>query len=220
LDDPESKHTQSVSLSYSVPEADVVFRIAWYVVGSQSGMLLSGYGEAESTDFEGVAQFSGKVEDTSIAIRVSVMGSKKVIELKAFGDDEAILKNYLNGTSQFIQACLNKYNELEPEDQSRLRRALVAKTCWDHIVHDILNKEVVSSIYYQLAHGREMMIKATEGDDLHPITLSTSGWLSKIENLPRDEKMPNDIATDLAKKSIEWKRDTQLFIEQYLAINL
>jgi hypothetical protein len=62
-----------------------------------------------------------------------------------------------------------------------------------------------------------MMIKATEGEESVPsLTLSTSGWLSRIESLPRDETLPGNIASELAKKSIEWKKETQDIISRYL----
>jgi len=62
-----------------------------------------------------------------------------------------------------------------------------------------------------------MMIKATEGDeDVNPINLTTSAWLAKIESLPRDEHLPGNIASELAKKSIEWKRGTNEVISRYL----
>jgi hypothetical protein len=62
-----------------------------------------------------------------------------------------------------------------------------------------------------------MMIKATEGDaTVPPLTLTTSGWLSRIESLPRDQTLPGNIASELAKKSIEWKKETHEVISRYL----
>ena len=220
MEAPNTKYTSSASIAYSIPESDVVFRIAWYVVGSQPGMLLNAYHEAESKEFEGAVQLAGKIEDVPTTVRISVDGGKKKIELDAYSDNESVLNDYINGISQFIKTSIEKYTEMDENEAGRLRRALVAKTCWDRVIHLILKKSEVSPIYYQVAHGREMMIKATEGDDIHPITLSTSGWLSRIEKLPQDEKMPSDLATELAKKSVEWKRETQAFIEQYLSISV
>ena len=220
LEAPATKYTSSASIDYSIPESDVVFRIAWYVVGSQPGMLLTNYQEAESKEFEGVVQLAGKIEDIPTTVRISVDGGKKKIELAAYSDDESVLNDYVNGTSQFIKTSIGKYIDMDESETGRLRRALVAKTCWDRVIQLILSKSDTSPIYYQVAHGREMMIKATEGDDIHPITLSTSGWLSRIEKLPQDKQMPSELATELAKKSIEWKRETQAFIEQYLSIRV
>ena len=220
LEAPTTKYTSSASVAYSIPESDVVFRIAWYVVGSQPGMLLTNYHEAETKEFEGVVQFAGKIEDAPTTVRISVDGGKKKIELAAYSDNESVLNDYVNGISQFVKTSIDKYTDMDESETGRLRRALVAKTCWDRVIQLILAKSDTSPIYYQVAHGREMMIKATEGDDIHPITLSTSGWLSRIEKLPQDEKMPSDLATELAKKSVEWKRETQAFIEQYLSISV
>ncbi|MHA2003917.1 MAG: putative selenocysteine system protein, partial [Candidatus Thorarchaeota archaeon] len=111
---------------------------------------------------------------------------------------------------------VNKYQSLSDEEKGKLRRALVAKTCWDKIVFEILNKAPAGSVYFQLAHGREMIIKATEGEDIHALPLTTSGWLSKIEGVPRDEVLPSSIAMELAKKSVEWKKETQDIIARYI----
>ena len=92
----------------------------------------------------------------------------------------------------------------------------MAKTCFDRIPYKVLNKATVSDVYFQVAHGREMVIKATEGEEMNPVALTTSGWLAKIERLPRDETMPGGFATELAKKSIEWKKGVQELIEKYL----
>jgi hypothetical protein len=62
-----------------------------------------------------------------------------------------------------------------------------------------------------------MMIKATEGEQgVNPLTLTTSGWLANIESLPREEPLPGNIASELAKKSIEWKKGTHEVIRRYL----
>jgi hypothetical protein len=102
------------------------------------------------------------------------------------------------------------------EEQERVRRAIVAKTCTDRIVYLVLNRSPVSDIYFQVAHAREMMIKATTGLEVNPVSMSTAGWLAKIESLPRDETMPANIATELAKKSIEWKGQVHEFIGKFL----
>jgi hypothetical protein len=93
----------------------------------------------------------------------------------------------------------------------------MAKTCWDRMVREILNKAPMTNVYYQVAHGREMIIKALEGESgVYPITLTTSAWLSQIEAHPKDQTLPGPIASELAKKSIEWKRETQEVINRYL----
>ena len=140
-----------------------------------------------------------------------------VAELRAQGKDEVALKVYLDGIMENLEESLGKFKALPEEDQSKLRRALVAKTCWDMVVYKILNKAPLSEVYYQIAHGREIMIKATEGDkDVNPLLLTTSGWLSNIESLPREQSLPGNIASELAKKSIEWKRGTHEVISRYL----
>ena len=59
--------------------------------------------------------------------------------------------------------------------------------------------------------------EATEGEESVPsVTLTTAAWLTKIESLPREETMPGNIASELAKKSIEWKRETQNIISRYI----
>jgi hypothetical protein len=207
-------------INYVSPSSDVVFRIAWYIVGSQPGVLLSEYSEAESNLFKGKALFTGTVENEKVITRIWVEEAQSSVEITVFGEHQEKLESMAESTAQYLQVSLDRYRQIEEEDASRLRRALVAKICWDRTIYHILNKAPVSYIYYQVAHGREMVIKATEGEDIHPLTLSTSGWLVKIEKLPQDEMMPGDIATDLAKKSVEWKKDTQLIISQYLSIDL
>ncbi|MGY5876716.1 MAG: hypothetical protein RTU30_13290 [Candidatus Thorarchaeota archaeon] len=208
----------SRTITYDAPESAVVFRIAWYVVASQPGVLLSEYSEAESTIFKGKAMFTAEVEGKKITTRIWVEEAQTSVEISASGDDDAILNSYVETLSQYLETSLVKYRQLEDDETGRLRRALVAKTCWDRVIYHILGKAKVTDIYLQVAHGREMMIKATEGDDIHPVTLSTSGWLSTIEKLPSDETMPADLAVNLAKKTVEWKRETHQVIGQYLEL--
>ena len=116
-----------------------------------------------------------------------------------------------------LEESITKFKALPADDRSKLTRALVAKTCWDRVVHKILKRAPLSEVYFQVAHGREMIIKATEGEDtVNPIALTTSGWLSNIESLPREEALPGNIAAELAKKSIEWKKGTHEVINRYL----
>ena len=195
-------------LKYETPEPSVIFRIAWYSIASKPGVRLIEYSEAESQDFVATAMFTAEVESHPIRIRFSVEGVAANVKITAFGDDEEILAKYIDEAKDELESSIKKYLALSDDAKSRVRRALVAKTCWDRVVYHILSKSVVGVIYFQVAHGREMMIKATEGEDIHPITLTTSGWLSKIESLEPEEIMPGGIATELAKKSIEWKKDT------------
>ena len=131
-------------------------------------------------------------------------------------DKEANASSHAENVESTLKKSLKKYRGLSEEDGRKLRKALVAKMCMDRIVYHILNGSPVSDIYFQVAHGREMMIKATEGGDVHPVSMSTMGWLAKIEDLPRDQKMPAELATELAKKSIEWKQQIHDFIGNYL----
>ncbi len=205
--------------SAEIPYVDdpaIVFRVAWYAVASSPGVYLSAYSEPESQEFQGSASFTVRAENNSMEVSLSVVGEKSNIQIKVKGSDEKDLELYLETLSNDINASLDKYRVLGTNQKSRVRRALVAKTCWDRLVYLILKKQPLSEVYFQVAHGREMMIKATEGESLHPITLHTSGWLSQFENLPREDPVPGDLATALAKKSVEWKQDTIEVIKRYI----
>jgi hypothetical protein len=202
---------------YVSEDSAAVFRIAWYAIASKPNVLLEEYNEAESTIFQGDARFSLQIAGEKAFASVKVNAEVASVELHAQGKDEVALKVYLDGIMENLEESLNKLEALPDEDRSKLRRALVAKTCWDRVVHKILKKAPLSEVYYQVAHGREMMIKATEGDEtVNRLTLTTSGWLSNIEALPREQPLPGNIASELAKKSIEWKRGTHEVISRYL----
>lgn len=202
---------------YVSEDSAAVFRIAWYAIASKPNVLLESYSEAESTVFQGYAKFSLQIAGEQAFAGIKVNEKDASIELHAQGKDEVALKVYLDGIMQQLEETLNKFKALPDSDKSKLRRALVAKTCWDRVVYYILKKEPLSEVYYQVAHGREMIIKATEGDaTVNPISLTTSGWLSNIESLPRDAPLPGNIASELAKKSIEWKKETHEIINRYL----
>ena len=156
------------------------------------------------------------VYSTRIDPAVCVDESAKSIEVSAAGENENEMSSYIERKNERLNDHLDKYRLLNTDVKSKLRRALVAKTCWDKLVFLILNKKPVSEIYFQIAHGREMIIKATEGESMQPISLSTSGWLSKIEKLDREEPLSGDLTTPLAMKAIEWKKETQEIISRYI----
>jgi hypothetical protein len=204
------------TLGYDIPESAVVFRLVWYAVASRPSVLLNEYSEAESQDFEGKAVFSTKIDDDNVDVSIRVEEAQKMVEVSALGQDTSALEEYLDEITASTGNSLKKYKALPEDVKGKLRRALVAKTCWDRLVFEILNKASLGSVYFQLAHGREMMIKAIEGEDMMSLPLTTSGWLSRIESMPREEPLPGSIATELAKKSIEWKKETQEVIARYL----
>jgi hypothetical protein len=204
------------TFSYDIPDSAVVFRIVWHAVASRPGVLLNEYSEAESQVFKGKAVFSTRIEDHKADVRVWVEEAQKMVEVTAWGEDSSALEKYLDEITATVGNALKKYHALSDDDKGKLRRALVAKTCWDRLVFEILNKASLGAVYFQLAHGREMMIKAIEGEDMMSLPLTTSGWLSRIESMPREEPLPGNIATELAKKSIEWKKETQEVIARYI----
>jgi hypothetical protein len=207
----------SRELSFSSVEPAVVFRLAWYVIASKPNLILEEHSEAESQEFEGSAKFSLKIEGEAAHAAIQVTEVECAVKLSAQGRDEIALSGYLNDHLDSMRDSLAKYESLPDNDKSKLKKALVAKTCWDRVVKEILARASMNDVYIQVAHGREMMIKATEGDGaVPPVTLTTAAWLSKIESLPRDETMPGNIASELAKKSIEWKRETQNIISRYI----
>lgn len=217
MDDSEDMAKVSRNLNYSTDESAAVFRITWYSVASKPNVILEEYTEAESQDFNGAAKFSLRIAGEKAKVNIAVDGSKSSVGVEAEGKDEVAVGVFLDDLLASLNDAISKYDALPGDDKAKLKRALVAKTCWDRVVREILNKAPLSDVYIQVAHGREMMIKAVEGEDgMHPLTLTTSGWLSKIESLPRDEALPGNIASDLAKKSIEWKRETQEVISRYL----
>ena len=199
-----------------VDDPAVVFRVAWYAVSYKPGVYLTEYSAPESKGFQGTASFSIGSDLGAIETTISIEEGESKIQIDASGPSEDIVASFLEETVITINEALDKYRVQGTNEKSKVRRALVAKSCWDRMVHLILKKSPLTEIYFQLAHGREMMIKATEGEDLHSVTLGTSGWLSKVENLPRDEPLPGNLATALAKKSVEWKRDTIEVIRRYL----
>jgi hypothetical protein len=202
---------------YISEDSAAVFRVAWYAIASKPNVLLEEYSEAESKTFQGDAKFSLQIAGEKAFASIKVSEEDASVELHAKGKDEVALKVYLDDIMENLEESISKFKALPEEDRSKLRRALVAKTCWDRVVHMILKKAPLSDVYYQVAHGREMMIKATEGDEgVNHLALTTSGWLANIESLPREEPLPGNIAAELAKKSIEWKRGTHEVIGRYL----
>jgi hypothetical protein len=213
----EEQAKVSRTLNYSSEEAAVVFRIAWYAIASKPNVLLEEYSEAESQDFNGMARFSLQIAGADGQATIRLDGSQSSLEIETLGMDEVALGVFVSNIIESIKDAINKYQSLPEEDRGRLRRALMAKTCWDRMVREILNKAPMTNVYYQVAHGREMIIKALEGDaNVHPITLTTSAWLSQIESLPKDETLPGFVASELAKKSVEWKRETHEIICRYI----
>ncbi len=199
-----------------VADSAVVFRISWYAIASAPRVYLKEYSEAETKDFEGTATFQSESDETHFIVKLLVQESSSTITLEISGEKDKVVSKYLDNLTSSLNTHLDKYVVLGTDAKAKLRRALVAKTCWDRIVYLIFQKRPLSEIYFQLAHGREMVIKATEGEDMAPITLSTSGWLSRTENLSRDEHLPADIATSLAMKAVEWKKETQAIIARYI----
>ncbi len=213
---PDETPLSDRTFKYEKLESPVVFRLAWYAAAGTSGVRLTDYSEAESQVFEGKAMFTTKIDEEETTIRVWVDEAKTSVEIAVWTEDESTAKAQAEVIESRLLDSIEKYHILAEADQKKLDRSLVAKMCMDKIVYYILNNHPVSDIYYQVAHGREMMIKATEGEDLSPVALSTAGWLARIEGLPRDEKMPAELATELAKKSIEWKKQVHQFIGKYL----
>ena len=202
---------------YISEDSAAVFRVAWYAIASKPNVLLEEYNEAESTNFEGDAKFSLQIAGEKAFVSVKVSEEESSVELHAQGKDEVALKVYLDDIMQRLEDSIAKFKALPQEDKSKLRRALVAKTCWDRVVYRILRRAPLSEVYYQVAHGREMIIKATEGaENVSPLTLTTAAWLANIESLPHEEQLPGNIASELAKKSIEWKKETHEVIRRYL----
>jgi len=203
-------------ISFEKPEPPIVFRVAWYVMASQPGVYLTDYGEAEAQEFEGHASFSAKYNDARVGLEFEVLENASRIEMAVQGDNEVDINALADELIQRMETSIEKYLSLTSEAEFKVRRALVAKTCWDRLVYYIFEKRPLSDVYYMLAHGREMIIKATEGEAVEPLTLSTSAWLSRFDNLSRDDPTPTDLASGLAKKSIQWKRATHMVIEKYL----
>lgn len=206
----------SRSVTYDIPDSAVVFRIAWHFVTAQPGFVLSEHSEAESTIFKGKALFTGKLDDHEVTVRVWVEEAQKAAEITSYGDDESVLTSHVEGLANSLRDALVSYRQLDEVQKTRLQRALIARTCWDRIVHLVLTRAPAEAIYIQVAHGREMFIRAIEGGDMHPLPLSTTPWLQKLESMPRDQPLPGDFATALAKKSVEWKQETSKLLQKFI----
>ncbi|MFW9844750.1 MAG: hypothetical protein ACFFEV_09250, partial [Candidatus Thorarchaeota archaeon] len=172
----------SLSIDF-VDDPDVVFRVAWYAVSYKPGVYLTEYSIPESKGFQGTASFSIGSDLGALETTISINEGESKLQIHASGASEDIVSSFLEDTNKTINEALDKYRVQGTNEKSKVRRALVAKTCWDRMVYLILKKKPLAEIYFQLAHGREMMIKATEGEDLHTVTLGTSGWLTKVEDL-------------------------------------
>jgi len=193
---------------YVSEDSAAIFRVAWYAIASKPNVLLEEYNEAESTTFQGDATFSLRIAGEKAFASVKVDEEEASIELHAQGKDEVALKVYLDSVMEDVAESIPKFKALPADDRSKLIRALVAKTCWDRVVHKILKKAPLSEVYYQVAHGREMIIKATEGEEnVNPIALTTSGWLSNIESLPREETLPGNILLNWPRRVLSGKRE-------------
>ncbi len=204
------------SMDFETVEPSTAFRIAWFIIASKPGVLLKDYSEAESRVFEANATFHVNLDSAKIIVQVLVEEEPSKLVITAWGDNEEILNPYVESVLSEVKDAFDKFRSLDDDRRQRLTRALIAKGCWDKLVADIFKKAPLSDIYVHIAHGREMMIKATEGEEVPPVSLTTSAWLSKIESLPSDEALPGGIATEIAKKSVEWKKETVAFINRIL----
>lgn len=216
MEDLAAKPHVTRSLKYELTDSPVVFRIAWFAGASRPGVRLTDETEVESQDFEGKALFETKMDENELVFQLVVLDTSKSFDITVWGEDEGLTSNLADSIVSEFESAVKKYQNLGEEEQTKVRKALVAKTCLDRIVYYILKGDTTGRIYFQLAHAREMMIKATSGEDVSPVALSTAGWLAQIEKLPRDEKMPAEMARELAKKSIEWKSQVHEFIKKYL----
>lgn len=216
MEDLENQRKVKRTITYDRPQSSTIFRISWYAIALKPGAMLNEYSEGEGKLFKGKAMFAIPLDDIKAQVRLWVEEAQRSIEITAWGPDEEMLAEYLEDVVSRLETYIAKYLELSDEEKQRVRRALVAKTCWDRVIHYILNKAPLNQIYVQVSHGREMIIKATEGEEIHPLALTTSGWLTKIEKLPQDQVPPSDIAESLAKKTVEWKKETHGIIGQYL----
>ncbi|MHA1480720.1 MAG: putative selenocysteine system protein, partial [Candidatus Thorarchaeota archaeon] len=188
MDESEFDVKSKCSIPY-VDDPSVVFRIAWFAVASAPRTYLKDYRDPGSQEFEGMAIFQSETDESNFLIKLRVNEPASTIEIGAAGENEDEMASYIEQSNERLNDHLDKYRLLSTDVKSKLRRALVAKTCWDKLIFLILNKKPLSEIYFQIAHGREMIIKATEGETMQPISLSTSGWLTKIEKLDREEPL-------------------------------
>ncbi len=216
MSEADDRAEVSQTITYEGIEPTTVFRIAWYVIASKPGVILKEYNETESRMFEANARFQIDIEGIKSEAQVVVEEEPPSIALTIRNDDETALSSYASNLADEIKSSIEKFGHLKDDVRQRVTRALIAKGCWDRLVFHILGKSPASEVYFQLAHGREMMIKATEGEEISQTSLTTSGWLSKIESLPKDETLPVEIATEIAKKSVEWKKETVAFIQRFL----
>ncbi len=217
MSDSEFKAHMERKTTYNQQEPPLVFRLAWYIVSLHPGARLVTETEAESQTFVGEAKFVAKINNQEVAIDCKVDEGDSSIAITVHGNDESTLTEIADKTIENIQQVLDKYAKLDEDLQFRLSKALVAKCCVDRIVYHVLKNSPTSDIYFQVAHAREMMIKATTGqDEVNPMIISAGGWLQKIESLSQDEKMPANIAKEIALKSVEWKNQIYEFIGQYL----
>jgi hypothetical protein len=212
--DDEIKAARTESFERTDPS--VLFKIAWFHVSSKPGVVLKEYSEAESKLFKGKAIFNVKLDGEEMAVRIWVEEAHRSLEVAAWGNDESVLGEYLDTLMKEVENSAEKYLKLDEADQQRIRRALIARTCWDRIVYEILSKAPANDVYIQVAHGREMMIKATEGLAFDPITLTTSAYLTKLESLPKEVPLPTELAKEVAMKTVEWKKDTAKLINQFI----
>ncbi|MEM2142158.1 MAG: hypothetical protein QXS20_04355 [Candidatus Thorarchaeota archaeon] len=206
----------SRQIGFQSLEPSVVFKVVWYAVSSRPGVLLDEYSEPESRSFSGTARFSVNIGGSHAQVDIGIDQDAKVAIVTLHMADSALAESYIAELSENIKRAIDRYTALNDEDRLRLRYALISKICWDRTVHAVLKKAPASEVYYQVAHGREMLIKAIEGQAATASSLSTGSWLSVVERLPRDEPLPGDVATELAKKSVEWKKETHSIIAKYL----
>ncbi len=204
------------TLSYESPESRVVFKIGWHVVTSRPGVVLDDYHESESTSFSGRALFSTKIDNEPLTFRLGVDGAMRTVELAVWARANQIGEPLLNEFVENMQTSLSKYTTLSEEQKQRVLRALLAKMSLDRLIHCILTKSPKNEIYFHLAHSREMIITATAGEEFQPLLLSISAWIQRLEKLASDAPLPAEDATDLAKKALEWKRDTRALISRYI----
>ncbi len=194
-----------------------MFRIVWYAAALRPGVILVDHSEAESKTLDASAEFQLDLDGKRVSLQAHIRGDDRSVELTVSGDvDGSALESYVDGLTQEIESLIKKFAAMDEATQQRVDRALLAKACWDRVIAGVLKKSPSSDIYFQLAHGREMIIKATEGEDVPPMALTTSSWISNIESLPQDEPLPASVATDLAKKCVEWKKETLEILRRYL----
>ncbi len=182
-------------------DASFSFNMLYYLLNSVNCKLI--YFKKTITPLKEIALLSLGSGSERIIVKITMENANK-LNFEVYSDDLQLLDKFYNEKLEVIKLFSNK---VKPESKLIINKYIDVLKLIDVALYNLLNKNIIREIYFNVANAREILYKIFEAEKFDPLLLSMASSLESLRKYSDEQILIGEDLKNYGLKFLQWKKE-------------